>query len=439
MSVEVLHRDALATKLKRVLPWVGMGLCLADPGRPPGARPGEPESRRCRDRALGRGRDKGGRGTKAQGGRQNPATTVTLSDTKLQAAKITTEPARMDKLATELGVPGRIEVNSDRRIEIRSRAAGVVREVHVVLGQDVKRGDPLVTLDSPDVGTARLNLRARQRELSTARVEAEWKSQVAATVALLIPEIRKGTDPSVIEKEFGDKPLGAYRGSHPAGLRRVRHRGPRGGEDRRPPHRASHRRAPGPGRPAHAGGAPGQALRDDRAGQVRRRPGEAAGRPAAPQGRIRRDRRGPAAADPGRLGEYPRPARARRQGRRARGRRGRDDLPDQLALRRHHHQEGRRGQPEGRCQRRRSSRSPTCRPSGSPPASAESDVASVPKIKGGAIRITAHCLPDARLHGEPALGRRDGRSPDPDRAHPGPDRQPRRDAQAGHVRPHPAG
>ena len=71
----------------------------------------------------------------------------------------------------------------------------------------------LVTLDSPDVGTARLNLRARQRELSTARIEAEWKSQVAATVALLIPEIRKGTDPAVIEKEFGDKPLGAYRGS----------------------------------------------------------------------------------------------------------------------------------------------------------------------------------------------------------------------------------
>ena len=89
----------------------------------------------------------------------------------------------------------------------------MIREVHVVLGQNVKRGERLVTLDSPDVGTARLNLRARQRELNTARIEGEWKSQVAATVALLIPEIRKGTDPSVIAKEFGDKPLGMYRGS----------------------------------------------------------------------------------------------------------------------------------------------------------------------------------------------------------------------------------
>jgi len=89
----------------------------------------------------------------------------------------------------------------------------VVREVHALLGQNVKRGDLLIILDSPDVGTARLNLRARQRELNTARIEADWKSKVAAAVALLIPEIRNGTDPAAIEKEFADKPLGSYRGS----------------------------------------------------------------------------------------------------------------------------------------------------------------------------------------------------------------------------------
>ncbi len=53
-----------------------------------------------------------------------------------------------------------------------------------MLGQKVKRGDPLVTLDSPEIGTARLNLRAKQRELSTARFEAGWKSEIAANVAL---------------------------------------------------------------------------------------------------------------------------------------------------------------------------------------------------------------------------------------------------------------
>ena len=136
-----------------------------------------------------------------------------LPESKLKAAKITTESVRFDQLPTELGVAGRIEVNADRRIDIRPRAAGVVLEVFALLGQKVKRGDPLVTLNSPDVGTARLNIRAKQRELHAARIEAEWKSQVAATVALLIPEIRRGTDPAEIEKEFADKPLGTYRGS----------------------------------------------------------------------------------------------------------------------------------------------------------------------------------------------------------------------------------
>ncbi len=166
------------------------------------------------------------------------ATTVKLTDSKYTEAKITTEPARLERLVTEVGVTGMIEANSNRKVEVRPRAAGIVGEVRVVLGQNVKKGDLLVTLDSPDIGTARLNLRAKQRELSTARFEAKWKSEIAANVAILIPELQKAlelrrtgasdddthveaptveilkkTDTRVIEKQFADKPLGAYRGT----------------------------------------------------------------------------------------------------------------------------------------------------------------------------------------------------------------------------------
>src|SRR5271157_3017961 len=210
MSLALTQHLTYRVTMKRILPWLGMGLCLAALAahlawdivgwRTSAAKAqsaaSSPEGAEARAPAAA-----------------STATTVALTESKLKAAKITTAPARYDQLPTELGVPGRIEVNADRQIEIRPRASGVVREVHVVKGQNVKRGYRLVTLDSPEIGTARLNLRARQRELSTARIEAEWKSQVAATVALLIPEIRKGTDPSAIEKEFADKPLGSYRGS----------------------------------------------------------------------------------------------------------------------------------------------------------------------------------------------------------------------------------
>ncbi|AMV38862.1 Cobalt-zinc-cadmium resistance protein CzcB [Planctomyces sp. SH-PL62] len=148
----------------------------------------------------------------ASPGRADGPPTVHLSPSKVEAAGITVAKVGVEQLPTELGVAGRIEVNADRRVEIRSRAAGIVREVHVLLGRKVKKGDPLVTLDSPDVGTARLNLRARQRELLTARVEAAWKEDIAGTVARLIPEISKGVDPGVLEKQFADKPLGSFRG-----------------------------------------------------------------------------------------------------------------------------------------------------------------------------------------------------------------------------------
>ena len=85
-----------------------------------------------------------------------------------------------------------IQANADQQVEVRPRASGIVREVHAVLGQKVKQGDTLVILDSPEVGKARLDLRARQRELATARFEARWKSEIAANVKALIPELQQG-------------------------------------------------------------------------------------------------------------------------------------------------------------------------------------------------------------------------------------------------------
>jgi len=206
---------------------------------------------------LGRGRSHGAPATSGPAPATKPggkpsasapprSTTITLKDPKFKAAQLTVEAARLDRLATGVSVVGVIQVNSDRQVEVRPRAAGNVREVHALLGQKVKRGDLLVTLDSREIGTARLDLRARQRELSTARFEAAWKSEIAANVALLIPELRKGiiqhrsgvaddeehieirarepgkpvsvafkkaTDTGLIAKQFADKQLGAYRGT----------------------------------------------------------------------------------------------------------------------------------------------------------------------------------------------------------------------------------
>ncbi len=140
-----------------------------------------------------------------------PPDSISLDAARQKIAGVELDEARTDELASELGVPGLVEVDADRRAEIRSRAPSIVREVHVTLGQKIKKGDPMVTLDSPDVATARLNLRARQRELITARIEADWRTKVADTVSRLIPEIVKGADPEDLENEFANQPLGTFR------------------------------------------------------------------------------------------------------------------------------------------------------------------------------------------------------------------------------------
>jgi multidrug efflux pump subunit AcrA (membrane-fusion protein) len=168
------------------------------------------------------------------------STSVTLSESKFRQAGIATEPARIERLATEVGVVGMLQANADHQVEVRPRASGIVREVFARLGQPVKQGQPLVVLDSPEVGKARLDLRARQRELVTARYESKWKGEIAANVKALIPELEKGitedianrhraekNDPhdeeaqhgkgkpartEAIEIRFAGKDLGAYRG-----------------------------------------------------------------------------------------------------------------------------------------------------------------------------------------------------------------------------------
>ena len=193
MSVALSNRRRRGESIKTALPWIGMGLCLAAflsyvaYDRLLAAKPATSVAKAALSKAQANSEP--GREARPAAGR---VTTVTLDDTKFAVAKIAIEEVRVDQIATGVSVVGQIQANSDRQVEVRPRASGIIREVHARLGQKVKRGDPLVILDSREIGTERLNLRSKQRELSTARFEARWKSEIASNIALLIPELKKG-------------------------------------------------------------------------------------------------------------------------------------------------------------------------------------------------------------------------------------------------------
>lgn len=142
-----------------------------------------------------------------------PPNTVVLNPVKQEAAGLKVEPAVEEQLPIELSVAGTVEVDADHKVLISPRLPGIIRSTHAALGKAVKEGDLLVTLESVDVGTARLNLAARQRELTVARSEAEWRSMVATNVESLIVELRKGTQANQLAPQFADKILGEQRAS----------------------------------------------------------------------------------------------------------------------------------------------------------------------------------------------------------------------------------
>ncbi len=110
-----------------------------------------------------------------------------------------------------LSAPGRVGPNETQYAFITPRAAGVVRSVMAHIGQDVKAGDLLATIDSPEVGQARLDLYTRLQERDLAQAQANWQEQVHASTIEMLERIRRGETPEEIHGALETRPVGDNR------------------------------------------------------------------------------------------------------------------------------------------------------------------------------------------------------------------------------------
>lgn len=110
-----------------------------------------------------------------------------------------------------LSAPGRVGPNENQYAFITPRAAGVVRSVTAHIGQDVKAGDLLATIDSPEVGQARLDLYTRLQERDIAHAQADWQEKVYASTMELLDRIRKGETPEKIHTALAERSVGETR------------------------------------------------------------------------------------------------------------------------------------------------------------------------------------------------------------------------------------
>jgi len=108
-------------------------------------------------------------------------------------------------------VTGKITLNEDRVAHISPLVAGRVEKVHVPLGQHVKAGDVLVTVESPEIGNAKLGLYRNRLLNQFARVKDEWTQEVARNTHELVESLRGNPTMEDLASGFREKKLGKNR------------------------------------------------------------------------------------------------------------------------------------------------------------------------------------------------------------------------------------
>ncbi len=140
-----------------------------------------------------------------------PTASVTLPASAQTAAGIQLAVATVQPLREHLTVPGRIDYDARHRLDYASPVDGIVTQVLVNVRQKVAKGAALAALSSPDVGTARDDVRRREDDRQIEKKAAEWATTIADNVESLLDAIVSHPPLAEIEKQFQDRLLGSYR------------------------------------------------------------------------------------------------------------------------------------------------------------------------------------------------------------------------------------
>jgi membrane fusion protein, heavy metal efflux system len=121
------------------------------------------------------------------------------------------EPVRLEPETILVRVPGRIAPDETRFAFITPRAPGIVKNVSVRIGQDVQAGDVLATIESSQVGQARLDLLTNLQSYDVALAQARWQETILRNTNELIERLKAEDTPEEIHQKFADKPVGSNR------------------------------------------------------------------------------------------------------------------------------------------------------------------------------------------------------------------------------------
>lgn len=136
---------------------------------------------------------------------------VTLTGAKRDTAGIQTAEVGVQTLQPRRNVPGHIEYNGTRHIAVKSPADGLVRRVTVIVGEDVKQGQLLAIVNSPELGERRADVLKQQAGLVLAQRERDWWRSIKTNLDELLIRLKRPQEIAQLESDFNDKTLGDFR------------------------------------------------------------------------------------------------------------------------------------------------------------------------------------------------------------------------------------
>jgi cobalt-zinc-cadmium efflux system membrane fusion protein len=102
-----------------------------------------------------------------------PPGEVWLTDAQLAQMHVAVAPASLEPVDDAILASGRIAFDESRVTHVFSPVPGRVSEIQGALGARVRRGDPLATIESPDVGAASSDVRKAEADLYAAERDLE--------------------------------------------------------------------------------------------------------------------------------------------------------------------------------------------------------------------------------------------------------------------------
>lgn len=136
---------------------------------------------------------------------------VTLPEGKRASAGVVVESVQSRAMRSSVVVPGRVQYDDARHVEIRASTDCVVSTILVKPGDRVTAGQILAVLSSPEVGTARANVLQRRADWKLAESATEWELETCGNLAKLVKALEARRPLKEVRAEFQNRKLGDHR------------------------------------------------------------------------------------------------------------------------------------------------------------------------------------------------------------------------------------